>query len=215
MAIAFDAKSNGTSQTVSHTCTGSNLILVTGFITYRAAGSANSVTGVTYNSVAMTQAGELTRNATSEYQYIYYLVGPATGAHNIVVSTSNTLDAFGMSSASYTGASQTGQPDSYATEGPYGSGSITVTTTTVADNCWLAGFFCIDNGTPPWTAGTNTTLRDATINEVFADSNGVQTPAGSHSLTATHASGSAISAQVISIKPPSTVNSGSSFLAFM
>lgn len=211
MAIAFDAKSNGSTQTISHTCTGSNLILVVGFLTYRIAGTANSVTGVTYNGVAMTQYGVLERAATSEYQYMYYLVGPSTGANNIVVSTSNTLDAFQCSNASYTGVQQTGQPDSYVTVAPSSSGGITATTTTVADNCWLAGFFCSDTA-GSWTAGANTTLRDASGNNQFCDSNGAKTPAGSYSLITTKASG-IDSGQMVSISPftASTTN-GNMFL---
>lgn len=210
MAIAFDAKSNGITQTVAHTCTGNNLILVVGFITYRVAGTANSVTGVTYNGVLMTQAGVLTRSGgTSEYQYLYYLVNPSTGTNNIVVSTSNTLDSFGMSSASYTGVNQIGQPDSYVTSPVTADTQVTTTTTTIADNCWLAGFFTVDT-VGAWIAGANTTLRDGTINEIFVDSNGAKTPVGVYSLVATHALGQC-SGQMISISPALS-NVGNMFL---
>jgi len=216
MAIAFDAKANssgsGTSLTYSHTCTGSNLILIVGFQTYKAAGLGNVITGVTYNGVAMTQIGIVTRNATDEFQYMYYLVSPATGAHNIVISASSSLDLIAASSASYTGSRQSGQPDSYVTSAVTSAGSVTTTTNTIADNCWLVGFYVSDMG-GGWTPGANTTARDATGNCQLFDSNAAKTPAGSYSLTATH-SASMVSGQMVSISPfVASANNGNMFLA--
>jgi hypothetical protein len=57
MAIAFDASSVGHqdfggTMTISHTCTGSNLVLVAMAAN---ASSADKVSGVTYNGTAMTR----------------------------------------------------------------------------------------------------------------------------------------------------------------
>lgn len=206
MAITFDTTLGQqglsvSSNTLSYTVTGSNTFLVVGILTYHGAGGANAITGVTYNGVAMTQEGVLTRIATSEYQYMFTLVNPATGTHDIVATASKTLDELDLFASSYAGAKQSGQPDSYVTNGPNaGSTSVTTTTTTIADNCWLVGLFTV-NTVGDWIAGANTTLRTKVTNSELLDSNSAQTPAGSKSLTATHASGS-IAGQMISIAPP-------------
>jgi len=81
----FDAASNGstnsgTSLTVSHTvATQRNRVLIVGIGT----GGADP-SGVTYNSVAMTRFSGNNRNTT--YSSLWYLIAPATGSNDIVVS---------------------------------------------------------------------------------------------------------------------------------
>lgn len=88
---AFDATSNGTVSaasniTVEHTCTGSNRILVVWV-----AGN-QTTSAVTYNTVSMTQLGT---NQSSGGLLInaWYLVNPATGAHNIVATHGSGANA--------------------------------------------------------------------------------------------------------------------------
>lgn len=153
MAIAFDAGSSGntgsgSSLTVAHTCTGSNRILwVMGFTT-----GNDTVTGITYNAVAMTQAVKKT-TASSQTVYLYYLVAPATGANNIVLSDSgtNNLTIVGMS---FTGASQTGVPDATSSNNNTGT-TASVSLTTIADNCMVVAGYRFNTGTK--TAGAGTT----------------------------------------------------------
>ena len=92
MAIAFDAVtgytlSGTTSDTFAHTVTGANTILWVCAQT----GSAGTpaISGVTYNGVSMTAAassGVQTGSNANQRIFLYYLVGPATGAHNVVIS---------------------------------------------------------------------------------------------------------------------------------
>lgn len=88
MAIAFDAASTKTSTIAassfswSHTCTGSNRLLVVGIVL---SSSTNSVTSATYNSVAMTQ--RLAVNMGSDLRLeIWSIVAPATGTNTIAVN---------------------------------------------------------------------------------------------------------------------------------
>ena len=178
MPIAFDAFATstdavGTSLTWAHTCTGSDLILIVG----SGDNDTGSVTGVTYNDVAMTQIGTGVNPSVTAYQRLWYKTGPATGANNCVISSSSSTTLRGRSS-SFTGASQTGQPDS--TNKAINSGtSISVSTTTVADNCWSVGV--AQNNQDAFTAGEGTTIRgEAGIAAI--DSNGAKSPAGSYSL---------------------------------
>lgn len=204
MAIAVNTTSSGsasaTSVTVAHTCTGSNLILFVGL--WVQDGGANTVTGVTYNGVAMTQVGRVT-NATTESTYLYFLVNPSTGANNIVASKSAS-DLIQLGAVSYTGAKQTGQPDASTTNTGTGT-SLTTSVTTVADNCWLV---MATKQTGSASAGTNTILRvDQSGNEQASvyDSNAAQTPAGSKSLQTT-TSASQTYAHVMASFAPATTN---------
>lgn len=186
MAIAFDAQGGidadvGTGHSWTHICTGSNLILIVGFRNTKAAGGED-VTGVTYNSVAMTKLyGSLLGNGGKDYDYFYYLINPATGSHTVSVNTAGSTTLYGRS-ASYTGVKQSGFPDAQAQAQSSTGTSITASVTTVADNCWLVAF--MDNEVNTTTAAGGTTYRLGALTTVmpFADSNGAKTPAGSYSL---------------------------------
>lgn len=141
MAIAFDAASqndfgNTSSQTLAHTISGSNRILMVGVGHNNSA--SDLVTGITYDSVAMTRIATSSGGATMR-TYLYYIVAPNTGTHNIVVSMSSAAYTKVIGS-SYTGASQTGQPDSSNTNAGVGT-SLSISTTVVANNSWTVGFF--------------------------------------------------------------------------
>ncbi len=189
MAIAFDAASTGekttssTSITVSHTCTGNNLILFVGVGTFDSS-AGQKVSGVTYNGVAMTQIGTR-RVAGSLDNTLWYLINPATGTHDIVASYASQNECY-LVAASYTGAKQTGQPDATAGNAGQSSTAITAVVTTVADNCWVVmSATCNSLGL---AAGASTTMRvSATPNDAigFFDNNAAKTPAGAVTLTAT------------------------------
>jgi hypothetical protein len=182
MAISYDTSAyhggtNATSITFAHVDgVGSNRILWVGILT----GGGDTVTGVTYNGVAMTQASKNTSMPSTNVLYLYYLVNPATGSNNIVVSQTGS-GYLNAASTSYFGASQTGQPDASTTNYSAATSALTTTVTTIADNCWtvMAGR-AMDSSTI--SAGTGTTLRVGTYLVCMLDSNGPKTPAGSTSL---------------------------------
>lgn len=111
MAIAFDAATSfngGASQvssvTFAHTVgSGANRILVVGVALRN--GTGQSVTGVTYNGVAMTSAG-VAINGTTVRTSLWTLVNPASGTHDVVVSMSAAAVVAG-GAHSYTGVDQT------------------------------------------------------------------------------------------------------------
>lgn len=195
MAIALDSTIDGglavdTSLTFSHTCTGPNLILFVGVFGDVGASDANgnNVTGVTYNGIAMT---EINRKLcpSDRWVYLFYLISPSTGAHNVVVSASTTI-AMAAQSVSYTGANQSSQPDNSttATGTSIASGTDFGTTlSTVADNCWTIIAQKENGGVT--SAGANTTLRQSNTNGMaMYDSGGAITPPGSNTLNI-HTSG--------------------------
>lgn len=166
--------------------------------------TTDTVTGVTYAGVTMTQLAKY-KFAVAQggiYAYFYGVAAPTTGSNNIVVSSSSSIDP-GILGAVYTGVSQTGQPDSTAnnTRGS-GSGDFTVTTTTVADNSWIIMIQGDNNGNMAATANSTkiSTWVAGAGNQVF-DSNGAKTPAGSNTITVNGGNGGAQDGFVVSFSP--------------
>jgi len=201
MALAVDATSKGynsdagTTLTVPHTCSGSNRVLVV----TAACQKETSVTGITYNGVAMTLVNSY---LTSTYNklYSYILVAPATGTHDIVLTVANGGKFRGLIAASYTGAAQSGQPDANNTNHTPSATSLTTSVTTVADNSWLilGGF----NENYDIAAGTDTTVRETLFgNFKLFDSNGAKSPPGSYSLQTTVSPADEIIHVMLSIAP--------------
>lgn len=187
MAISYDTGVNatianpGSSLTWSHTCTGSERILFVSATINR-----SSITGITYGGVSMTAIGSPTLGGDGFYNYLYYLVAPATGANNVVITPGSSVLILG-SSVSYTGAAQTGQPDGSNSQTGTNS-SMTTSITTTADNCWaVLHVRACDLGVS--SAGTGSTQRTNTNGYIqIYDSNGPKTPAGSLSMTVTQTS---------------------------
>jgi hypothetical protein len=201
MAIAPDATggSRGTSTTsltYSHTCTGSNLLLlVGGFLS-----AGDVITGVTYAGVSMTQLIKQITSVSSYGVYMYGLLAPNTGANNVVISASSSGVIDG-SSTSYTGVKQTGLPDASIANDSVLT-TITTTLTTITDNCWTALYSAGDR-TP--SASTGSTLRNSQSDGALFDSNGAITPAGSTSMTITRAVGGSNGQVMISFAPAGVV----------
>lgn len=174
MAIALDTTSTGsgtgTSLTVSHTVSGNNRLLVVGI----GAGAADIVTGVTYNGVAMTRANE--RNNGNSTAYMYYLIAPALGVHNIVVSTSLSVN-IQADGASFTGVHQSAgaQPDATVTNTANLTTSVATTLVTVADKSIMLATYATD-------ATGITSITNATLIAIMGYS-AIKTPAGSLTLT--------------------------------
>lgn len=102
MAVAIDSANNGTQATTSttmtwsHTCTGSNLMLVV-FI----AGMTDTAPSVKYNNVSMTHQDTVLDGSTGIY--VFTLANPSTGANNVVM-TAGANSRYAGNSVSLTGA---------------------------------------------------------------------------------------------------------------
>lgn len=107
--VGYDTSTGATdlvvsSLTWSHTCSGTNRLLVVG-VTIND-GTSESVTGVTYNGVAMTSAGSVALSANGDEVSLWYLVNPASGANNVVATFSATMDVVIGESISFTNVHQ-------------------------------------------------------------------------------------------------------------
>ena len=215
MAIARDtstaAWASSDSVTYSHTCTGSDLILIVGW----SVDNSRTFSSCTYNGVSMTQIGTDVSAGDDHRVGLAYLVAPATGANNIILtlSGSGTIQA---QAASYTGAAQSGQPDNNTSETTTDDPNAVSLTVNTADSWMLAQIYTKGNSTV--SAGSNTSLvigGSLDGSRVgFFDTNSAQST-GSQTMNfdpdSTPSNGAYI---VVSIAPPSTpINSN--FFAFM
>lgn len=140
MAIAIDATSSGTGTagttvTVPHTCTGSNLVLIV------VAGATDGVSTptCTYNGVSMTQ-GAIRDVASEMFSIVFYLVSPDTGTHDIVL-TKGSGDEFGVMGISFTGA---GGVSATATNS---GGSLDTTATVTVNTATTGNGYVVAGGT--------------------------------------------------------------------
>lgn len=208
MAIAADTAFYGgfasaTSLTFSYTVTGSNTLLLVGV---QGDTATDPITGVTYNSAAMTLIAKIHHVGTGRWIYLYRLViaSPDGASHNVVISSSSSIFIQGFGE-SYSGVDQTNPIDSFNTgdSGP-GVTTYTASTTVVGSGCWLASFFNLFSGSAgPLTAGTGSTRRandtNFTSSAIF-DSNGT-VGTGSQSMQANWSGGDSGSAVICSIAP--------------
>lgn len=165
----------------SYTVSGSNPIL---FVALEI-DSSQTVTGVTYNGVSMTQTDSIVPRSTIT-DYLFMLQAPATGTHNVTVSYTGSPNLRGCA-VSYDGAAQTGQPDNHKTDSQTND-PTTVSLTTNANDSWMV-MFSEDANADGLSITAGGTLRqgDGGSNTfAFFDSNGAIAPAGSHSMTIEH-----------------------------
>jgi hypothetical protein len=158
MAIAFDNATdgninNGTSLTFSHTCSGSNRFLKVSIKLY----GANDITGVTYNGVAMSHIATAVQGTEGSRAVMYGLIAPATGANNVVISRTSSNFIAG-SAESYTGVSQSGQPEASGTDFDTAA-QTTPTATVTSSNAWLVGSGSAAFAGAPWVGYSGTVVR--------------------------------------------------------
>jgi len=134
MALAFDAAS-GTQGTAvsslswSHTCSGVDRLLFAG--AGNSSGTIATVSGITFNSVAMTVVFSLTDDAPAARSSLYRMVNPPTGSLTVAVTYSATQDEVGGASCSFTGVDQVTPIDTPATNfGTTSPATVAVTSAT-------------------------------------------------------------------------------------
>lgn len=193
MAIAFDAatgpnySASGTTNTFAHTCTGSDRILFV-VAAHHNTVPASSVTGITYAGVAMTLLR--TYQSSNAKFDLYYLVAPATGSNNVVITMDISDASIGIA-ASYTGVDQTSPIDVSGDGGPTTTTSYSQSLTTTVDNCWSIMVGGAYSGLA-LTAGANTVVRkqpEISLTGTFiADTGSAQSPAGTDTIAVTSSS---------------------------
>lgn len=185
LGVLFDATSNSGYNTAdasyswNHTCTGSNRLLLVGVSILSVAGA--SVSGITYNSVALSLIRARASAAGAVRSEIWGLVAPATGLNAIEVTLSAALDSIG-SAVSLTRVNQSlpteAANDASATN--VGAADATVDITSVADSDLIVDNVATDD--TAITVGTGQTQRTnvtGTLGSGGISTEGPKTPAGS------------------------------------
>ena len=160
-AIAFDTTTHpgfgagSSTQTVSHTITGSNPAML-GFFGYNNVGSTNSAT---YAGAAMTSITGTTAVSARTVQG-FYKTAPATGANNLVLTFSGSSVEGMWSGMSYTGVDQTTSVEAFGTATATDPAiALSISVTTVTANAWVVGF-AADRENMTWTVtSSNSTSR--------------------------------------------------------
>ena len=212
MAIAFSAitqqkvASPNTTNTFSHTISGSNTILFVACSNE----NAGAVTGATYNGVSMTEIGS--GNATL---HLFYLINPTAGANNVTITRSGTANDFHGWAISYTGVKQSGQPDAFTANSASLTSTLNTTLTTIADNSWCIMVSRGDNaGVAPGANCTERSTPNAYDAWAIFDTNAPKTPAGSITMTFTAGALSTMTTIMASFSP-SGANNGAGFLSLL
>jgi hypothetical protein len=182
-----------TSNTVPLTLASGDSVLVAVFS--NRLGGGDTLSGITWNGVAMTLAVKFKWHSSVDgYIYIYYMLNPASGSHNLVASFSSAIDSTFLAGFAYSGTNNASFPDNSVTVGPTSSSPITGTLTPTVANSWTL-FACANNS--GFTAESDTVVQSTGFMFV-TDSNGVVT--GSKSMTGSFSSDSA-GGIMISIAP--------------
>lgn len=187
MAIARDATSEGsttaTSLTVAHTCTGSNRLLLVHILTNN---TTDTLTGMTYNGVAMTRLGIHASTPNNFIAYVYGLLAPATGSNNVVVTFSGST-VIGLQNVSYTGVKQSGLPDASNSNNDDDGNDWSESITTIANNCWH--FLGKRSGSDATVTSGGVRVLHGNYGgvQMVADSDAAITPAGSHAIAGSNA----------------------------
>ena len=214
MAIAKDvsskASSKGWSQsspvtlTWAHTCTGSNLILWVAVQLYQDTAGNGTITTATYNGVALTKYKDVLTG--SIYAALYYLIAPATGAHNVVITATTTagakIDDLFAQASSFTGVDQVTGVDASASGTGY-STTASAAVITVADNCEVIDSIA-KYGANAITKGANQTELNKDASNAAGGSSyltSLKTPAGSVTMSWTWTTAGDWSIVTASFKP--------------
>lgn len=185
--IAFDAASSAkagsaSSLSWSHTCSGSDRLLVVGTNSGDLTAGDRVVNSITYNGVNLTKIrSDDSGNSRAE---IWYLVNPANGANTLQVNFAGSNIDIQAGAISLTGVDQSAPLD--ANNGAVGSStSSSVSVTTSADNAWVVDALIVE-GSPSVSVGGGQTSRwfQNNVNSRGRGSTeGPKTPAGSVSMS--------------------------------
>lgn len=209
MAIAHDATSTDflgsshSSRTKAHTCSGSDRVLFVATTARQSAGQ--TVTGVTYNGVALTKVDGVNQGTNTIRHELWYLIAPATGANNVVVTWSASVAAASYVINSYTGVHQTTALGTHAaTSGLSTSPSTSVSS--AADELVVDALGHRENSTA--TKDASQTLRGSISSgsgSSFTETN-CSEEAGAASVTMSWALGTSVSWGLIAVpvKPASS-----------
>lgn len=143
---------------------------------------ADTITGITYNGIAMTRVNTTTYPDTGfARSYLYYLLAPATGANNVVISFSSSRNSVSYA-WSYSGAKQEAPEANNTANG--NSTTPSVSFTSVTNQAWATAWEANDSGAFTPDSGVTKRAEDDTRSVAVID-RGPISPAGASTLSGT------------------------------
>lgn len=163
---------------------GTNTIGWIGVWVQKAGGSGEDLlTDITWGGTPMSFAKkQLYTNGVVEngWLYLYYIINPTSNA-TIQANASETAIMTAGFSSYYTGAAQTGIPESTGSDATFNATSLDTSLTTTSANPWIVAVGLADNGGVD--AGTGMTNRGTEHDAfIFGDSGSPVTPPGIHTI---------------------------------
>src|SRR5262249_1140103 len=134
------------------------------------------ITSITYNGVNLTKIradADDTQDITTE---LWYLVNPASGAHNVTVNfTGNITNTSVGMAASFTGVDPTIPIDSTGTSSGSSNTQATGNITTASDSAWVVDVIYDKNDTGFSSVGVSQSSRTMVVTGPSSDSQGMST----------------------------------------
>ena len=188
--IVADASSNSGVQTAtasyswSHATSGSNRFLSVDIELLSVPGT--TVSGITYNSVAMTLIGVKSTVSGAGRVECWGLIGPTIGTNTIAVTLSASIISVGTAT-SYNGVHQTVATESFdsAQATNVGAADATVTITPIADGCWIHGAVVADDDSISANQTVRNNVSSAGVGSGLNEDTGPVTPAAATVVSAT------------------------------
>lgn len=218
MAIALDAVTTNETHTASSatyakTCTGSNLILVVALALFDSVLGERTVSGITYNSVALTKIRSQDVGSGERVE-LWYLINPSTGSNNVVITMGGTCSVIDSAAISLTGAKQSAQPDASNGVDSQSAEPNDITVTTVDDNCWIVGIIQWVNQSLGSPNGGQTQMINTHTGFIVGSYHGPVTPAGA--TTHGYTTGAADTACIVAASfSPAAITARPSSMALM
>ncbi|MFT6244824.1 MAG: hypothetical protein ACJA0U_002774 [Salibacteraceae bacterium] len=167
--------------TWTHPCNGTDRVLVVSIAEDKGALGTNEITGITYNGVALTKQLQ-TGNGFYEAE-LWYLIAPATGANNVVITSNTQGMNYVGTSVSFTNAHQSagnliGNTNSGTGNSATTTGATASVTPTTANDMIINSFVYRGFNPTPGITGTldPRNIAQASFNQIWG---GCQTKQGS------------------------------------
>lgn len=165
----FEVLVGADSLTFAHTCSGDDRML---FVTIETNldEAPDKVATITYAGVNMTLGQKIALDTDHEV-YLYYLIAPSVGTHNVFISTSDTVTVMRGISASYTGAKQEA-PTGFSATGPVTDTNIETAISVSVNQSWVVSAFAgVSEGIPTLSPGLNIDIKNGFFDDIcFGDS---------------------------------------------
>lgn len=206
-AIAFDTSvsstfTNAGSKTISsYPATASNPYVV---VQVTLGSNNDAVTGVTFNSHAMTQ---LTNQVGSGFRM--YLYGIAEGGTHDITTTVSGSEFIQMQVTSYSGVNQSTPTDGTSVSSNTGTDASAAVTSTVT-NDWFVSGAAADASFSAGVGSTQREFEQSNYGEILGDSNGPQA-AGSYTMHWTLGASKPWAMGMVALQPAATPAVASNF----